>query len=71
MRFIQSIPRDITVLMEFSLTELIALQTILDNMEFQYNGQDKTHVDAKIYLEEVLYPNLTKLLDEVIDDATG
>ena len=67
MRILEAVPKDIHFLTEFSFIELKHLQTILDNMVFNYDGAIEEHVQAKKYLEERLYPIVADTIKELED----
>lgn len=69
MRCVKYIPREIFILAEYSMRELMLLEIILRNSQFDYNGEDPIHVEAKDYLEQKLYPNIKKTLKEVTEDV--
>lgn len=71
MRFVQAIPKQLYILMEYRFEELLMLKTILNHMTFDYNGEDPEHVKAKEYLEDKLYPELNKVIEGVVDDVAG
>lgn len=71
MRAVKYVPREIYVLVEFSLKELVMLETILRNTQFNYDGDNPAHLEAKEYLENDLYQNVKKAISEVASDVAG
>lgn len=65
MRIIEAIPKEIHFLTEITFAELQHLQTILDNMVFNYDGTTPAHVEAKQYLENQLYPTIAAAIKEM------
>ena len=54
MQVIKAIPKDIHILIDMPLEELKYLDTILNNMVFNYDGTNPEHMAAKHYLENGL-----------------
>lgn len=71
MQLLDAVPKDIHFILEMSMKDLISLKVILDNMEFAYDGKDDTHVEAKRYLEETLFPTVTNLLQRAVKNEFG
>lgn len=71
MKVLDAIPQEIMVITQFSVSELMYLKLILDNMTFDYNGTDETHQKAKEYLEHGLYPALEQLIHNVTTNGLG
>ena len=67
MQFIKAIPKDIHILVSISLVEIKHLDTILNNMVFNYDGTDPTHIAAKQYLEKGLSVFVSETLEELFD----
>lgn len=65
MHILEAIPKDIHFLTEFSFVELKHLCIILDNMVFNYDSTIPEHVEAKVYLEELLYPTILKTIKDM------
>lgn len=64
-----AVPRDIHVIVDFSLSSLKNLRTVLDNMTFDYDSTNPEHVEAKEYLEQVLYPTVNGALEKYNDGS--
>lgn len=69
MTIVDAIPRDVHVIADFSISSLKKFKTVLDNMTFNYNSNDSAHVEAKEYLEQVLYPAITNALETYSDGS--
>ncbi len=67
MQVIKAIPKDIHILIDVPLVELQHLDTILNNMVFNYDGSNPKHIAAKKYLEEGLSVFVTETLEELLD----
>lgn len=65
MQVIKAIPKDIHLLIDVSLEELTHLDTILNNMVFNYDGTNPKHVLAKQYLEKGLSVFVTETLEDL------
>ncbi len=65
MQVIEVAPKDIHVLIDFSLKELVQLKLIMDNMTFNMDSSAKEHIDADKFLHEILYTNITELIKEL------
>lgn len=64
MVIVDAVPRDIHIIVDFSLSSIKKLKTLLDNMTFNYDSAISEHVEAKEYLEQVLYPTVTEALEK-------
>ena len=60
-------PKEFMFMYGVTLTDLKKFRLILDNMQFNYDGNNKDHVAAKKYLEEKLYPSIKEGLKSVED----
>lgn len=69
MNVVDIAPKDIHILLDFSLKELLNLKLILDNMTFNFDGDKQNHVDAKVFLEGELYSTITSTIKELTDGA--
>ena len=69
MIIVDAVPRDVHVIVDFSLESLKKLKTILDNMVFDYDSNTPEHVKAKEYLEQVLYPTVSDALEKYDDGS--
>ena len=71
MRVLDAIPQEIMVITQFSMSELLYIKLILDNMTFNYDGTDETHQKAKEYLEQGLYPAINEIITNVTKNGLG
>jgi len=73
MKVVDIQPRDIFVLMEFSLKELCQLDFVLDNMTVEYDRTQEGQMDAALFLTERFAPAIKELIGQVReeDEATG
>ncbi len=60
-------PRDIYVLVEFSIDEIQKILTVMDLIELNYDGTDKEQAEAKKYFVDKFYPFFKELKKELID----
>lgn len=44
----------------------MSLKVILDNMQFNYDGENPEHVKAEEYLTQVLYPTVNSYIREMV-----
>lgn len=65
MRFVQAIPRDVTMLVEWELSEARNLKTILDHATVDLDLSKPSHAEANKYLHDILYPQLQDLIKEM------
>lgn len=70
MRVVDVVPKDIHYLLDFSGSDLSNIKTILDNMSFNMDPKDQSHVEANDYLHKVMYPLVAKLIEEVEDHGS-
>jgi hypothetical protein len=68
---LDAIPKEIQVITQFSMSQLLYLKLILDNMTFNYDGTNSRHVEAKNYLEQELYPAIEQLMKNVNENGIG
>ena len=71
MKVLDAIPQEIQIYTQFSMSELMYVKLILDNMTFNYDGTNSRHVEAKQYLEQVLYPTIEQILRNVSENGLG
>ena len=64
------VPKDIHYLLDFSGSDLRNMKTIMDNMEFNADMKNPDHVEADNYLHKVMYPMVSKLLEEVEESGS-
>jgi hypothetical protein len=57
-------PKEVHVLMEFSLTEMMLLKILLDNLTFNADGQNETHHQVDEFLHEKLYPLISAFCED-------
>lgn len=69
MTVIEVAPKDIHVLVDFPIKELVQLKLIMDNMEFNCDSSNKQHLEANKFLHETFYPAITELLKELTNGA--
>lgn len=69
MQVIKAIPKDIHILVDIPLIELKHLDTILNNMVFNYDGTNPEHVEAKRYLENGLSIFVSETLGDLLDGS--
>lgn len=67
MELVDIVPKDLHILVDISFQDLLKLKTILDNMVFNFDGENKLHIDADTYLREVLYPNINSIIKGIED----
>ena len=69
MQVIDVAPKDIHILIDFSLKDLLNLKIILDNTTFNFDGDNTNHVEAKEFLEGPLYQITTSTIKELTDGS--
>ena len=67
MRLLQMYPKDITVICEFSIVDLMKLRKAMDMVEVQFNQMNQEEVEAKDFLTI----NFMEWLDTCIKEATN
>lgn len=63
-------PKEFMFMYGITLTDLKSLVLILDNMQFNYDGNKPEHIKAKKYLEDKLYPSVQEGL-KAVEDYNG
>lgn len=71
MKVLDAIPQEIMVITQFSVSELMYLKLVLENMTFNYDGTDETHKKAKEYLEQGFYPAIDQIITNVTKNGLG
>ena len=56
-------PRDVYVLAEFSVKELVLLKVIMDNMTLNYDSTVLIHKEAEEYLNTKFYPKVKEFIE--------
>ena len=69
MRIVDIAPKDIHILVDFSLKELLNLKLVMDNMSFDFDGSNPSHIEAREFLEGPLYQIVTSTIKELTDGA--
>ncbi len=67
MKVIDVAPKDIHILVDFSLKELLSLKLILDNMSFDFDGTKESHINAKDFLEGDFYHVINSTIKELVN----
>ena len=60
-------PKDITIVCEFSLTDLVKLRTVMDMVTVEFNADKPEEVEVK----EFFVNNFMEFLEFTIKEATG
>lgn len=63
-------PKEFLFMYGISHSELIMLDTIFNNMQFNYDGTKSEHIKAKEYLETKFYPSIQEGL-KAVEDYNG
>ena len=63
-RCLMAQPKDLMLMLEVPYSVLEKLVFILEHSEFRYNSEKKEEIEVAEWLTEVLFPNLTSILDE-------
>ncbi len=69
MHVVDVAPKDIHVLIDFSLKELVHLSHILDNMTFDFNSEIEEQQGAADFLNGSFYSTVNDILKELTDGA--
>lgn len=67
MRTLQMYPKDITLVCEFSLTDLVKLRAVMDMVTVNFNAEKPEEVEIKDFFVN----NFLEFLDYNIKEATG
>lgn len=70
-RCLMAQPKDLMLMLEVPYSVLEKLVFVLENSEFRYNSEKKEEVEVAKWLTEVLFPNLTSILEEFSGDSNA
>jgi len=64
MRVVDILAKEVIIITEFSMREIVMIDTILNNMTFDYNGDNPDHAAAQDYLINSFNPMIKELMKE-------